>query len=69
MFNFEKMRNLAAEQGKSISYICSRLGVEPSYFTDTESNEQESPNTHIIISADILDTRAEYLTDEEAKAV
>lgn len=69
MFNFEKLRNLSVERGKELSYICSRLGVEHTYFADTEKAEQEIPNDRVAVIADLLDTTEEYLNDEEAKVV
>ena len=65
MVNINKIRALAKENGRSMSYLISAIGLNArTYFNDIEKNGRDIPDKYLIIIADILHTTPEYLRDE-----
>lgn len=62
--NIDKIKTLAKEQGLSLSFICTQLGVAKVYFNDIVKNNRDIPIEKLQIIADILNTTPEYLRDE-----
>ena len=65
MVNINKIRALAKENGRSMSYLISAIGLNArTYFNDIEKNGRDIPDKYLIIIADILYTTPEYHRDE-----
>lgn len=65
MINFEKLYDLSAEKGVSLSDICLRLCVNQNYFKEIENDNHEIPGERMAIIAEMLGTTVEYLQDNE----
>ena len=58
----QRIRNLAKEQGRSLTYLCEKLGFKGrTYFTDIENSHRDIPTDKLIIIADLLNTTIDYL--------
>lgn len=65
MFNMNKIKTLAKEQGLSLSYICEKkLGLTKVYFNNITKSNSDIPDERLKIIADTLNTTVEYLRDE-----
>ena len=64
MVNVNKIKALATEQGRSLAYLCSKMGVAKVYFNDIQKHGRDIPDNRLQTIADILNTTPEYLRDE-----
>lgn len=64
LLNIEKIRALVKEHGISITFLCSKIGVNNHYFLDVSKKNIPVPDERVLLIADILDTTVEYLTDQ-----
>lgn len=64
MYEIDKIKEIAKEQGKSMSYICEKLNVTTSYFNDVIRGKNTLKPDRLAQIADILDTTPEYLKGE-----
>ena len=61
----QRIRELAEEQGRSLKYLCDRIGVKSrTYFQDIEKQGRNIPMDKLKIIADALDTTTDYLLGE-----
>ena len=71
MSQVQRIKQLAKQQGRSLTYICKQLGYSSrTYFNDIEKNNKEIPVDKLEIIATILNTSVDYLlgkTDEIKK--
>lgn len=65
----KRIRDLAKEQGRSLKYLCDKIGVSSrTYFRDIEKQQREIPPKKLEIIAGALNTTVDYLlgnTDEK----
>ena len=60
MSTVERIKKLAKQQGRSLSYLCRELGFSSrTYFTDVERNNRTIPEDKLKILADILGVSVE----------
>ena len=64
MLNVTKVRQLAKENGLSISYLCRKLGLSTNYISDVEKGKSAITTERLTILAELLDTSVDYLTDK-----
>lgn len=64
MVNITKIKELAEQRGVKLSFICSQIGVDRSYFHAVERRNGDIPVERLIKIANILQTTVEYLVDE-----
>lgn len=64
MCEITKIKALAKEQGKSLSYICKQLNVANNYLTDVAAGRNQLKPDRLAQIAEILDTTPEYLRGE-----
>lgn len=70
MNTIERIKQLAKEQDLKMSYICRRIGVNASYFTEATARNRELSTERLTAIADVLGTTVEYLrgeTDQKEK--
>lgn len=61
----QRIRELVDEQGRSLKYLCDRIGVKSrTYFQDVEKQGRNIPVKKLEIIADALDTTTDYLLGE-----
>lgn len=66
-----RVKKLAKERGRSIAYLCQKMGVARVYFNDIEKSGREIPIEKLGIISEALDTSIDYLlgkTDEKEKS-
>lgn len=62
MTTVERIKYLAKQQGRSITFICKQLGYSSrTYLNDIEKNKKEIPTDKLETIADILNTSVDYL--------
>ena len=59
--NTDRIKALAKEQGKSITYLCSLLNRPKYYLNDIKKNDSEMPEEYLKIIANELNTTVAYL--------
>lgn len=64
MVNVDKIRELCAEKGMSLSFLCRKIGVTASYFSDVERKNLNVTPTRVEMVAELLGTTSEYLMDK-----
>ena len=64
METLQRIKDLAREQGRSMSYLCSKMGVTRVYFNDIEKHGREIPLDKLTIIAEALHTTVAYLKGE-----
>lgn len=64
MYEIDKIKELAKEQGKSLSFICAQLKTSRTFFLDVERGKSSLKPDRLAQIADILDTTPEYLRGE-----
>ena len=70
MTTVERIKQLAIEQGRSLTYLCRQLGfASRSYFNDIEKNHREIPQDKLEILAEIFDVTVDYLLGKEDKKI
>ena len=57
----DRIKSRAKEQGISLSYICTKLGLARVYFNDIEKNKKDIPAERLVLIANILQTTPDYL--------
>ena len=62
--NVEKIKSLAKEQGKTMTFLCSLLGKHRSFLTCVRNGNDHIDNNELQIIANELHTTTEYLTDQ-----
>jgi transcriptional regulator with XRE-family HTH domain len=70
MKSLSRIKGLAKESGRTMSYLCQKMGVARVYFNDIEKSGREIPSEKLAIIADALDTTVDYLlgnTDKKEK--
>lgn len=60
----KRIRQLAKENGVSLSFICKKIGVAAPYFIDIEKSGRLIPEDKILQIANLLHTTPEYLNGE-----
>ena len=65
MTTLQRIKDLAREQGRSMSYLCSKMGVTRVYFNDIEKHGREIPLDKLTIIASALNTTVDYLLGKE----
>lgn len=65
MVNINKIRAMAKENKRSLSYLVSAIGLNSrTYFNDVEKNGRDIPDKYLSIIAKELNTTVAYLRDE-----
>lgn len=64
MYEIDKIKRLAKEQGKSLSFICAQLKTSRTFFLDVERGKSSLKPDRLAQIADILGTTPEYLRGE-----
>lgn len=65
MTTVQRIKNLAREQGISMTYLCKKIGLTSrTYFNDIEKHNREIPLDKLSIIASALNTTAGYLRGE-----
>lgn len=64
MCEIDKIKELAKEQGKSLTFICTKLGLTRTYFIDVQKGKNTLKPDRLEQIADILGTTPEYLRGE-----
>ena len=65
----QRIRNLAKAQGRSLTYLCEKLGFKGrTYFTDIENNHRDIPMDKLSIIATLLNTTTDYLLGNTEQA-
>lgn len=64
MHEIDKIKKLAKEQGKSLSFICAQLKTSRTFFLDVERGKSSLKPDRLAQIADILGTTPEYLRGE-----
>lgn len=62
--NTDRIKKLAKEQGKTVTYICSLLGRPKYYLNDIAKSEGDMPAEYLDILAKELHTTPEYLLEK-----
>lgn len=60
----DRIKEMAKSRGRSLSWICTQLGVNRVYFIDIERSGRNIPADKLEVIASCLDTTAEYLAHE-----
>lgn len=71
MVEIDRIKQLSKEKGITLSFICSKLGLQRGYLKDVGNGKTALPENRLEIIADILGTTADYLhgkTDVKEKA-
>lgn len=72
MLEIDRIKLLAKEKHRSLSYICENIGLKSrSFFSDVEANKVQLTEERLQQIADILGTTTDYLhgkTDKKEKA-
>ena len=64
MVNVNKIKNLAKEQGITITHLCSLVGKQRGWLKDIKIKNLDISDENLIKIADALNTTVEYLRDE-----
>lgn len=64
MCEIDKIKELAKEQGKSLTFICTKLGLTRTYFIDVQKGKNTLKPDRLAQIAEILGTTPEYLRGE-----
>lgn len=64
MCEIDRIKELAKEQKRSLSYICAQIGVANNYLTDIARGKNTLKPDRLAQIADILSTTPEYLRGE-----
>ena len=64
MVNLHKIKTLAKDKGWSLSFLCSKMGVAASYFTDVKNGRFNITSERLLQISGLLNTTPEYLTDK-----
>lgn len=64
MYEIDKIKELAKEQGKSMAFLCTKLNVTKTYFADIARGKNTLKPDRLAQIADILGTTPEYLRGE-----
>ena len=64
MYEIDKIKKLAKEQGKSLSFICAQLKTSRTFFLDVERGKSSLKPDRLAQIAEILGTTPEYLCGE-----
>lgn len=64
MYEIDKIKKLAKEQGKSLSFICAQLKTSRTFFLDVERGKSSLKPDRLAQIAEILGTTPEYLRGE-----
>lgn len=64
MCEIDRIKELAKEQKRSLSYICAQIGVANNYLTDIARGKNTLKPDRLAQIADILGTTPEYLRGE-----
>lgn len=64
MYEIDKIKELAKEQGKSLSFICAQLKTSRTFFLDVERGKSSLKPDRLAQIAEILGTTPEYLCGE-----
>lgn len=65
MVNMDKIRTMAKENKRSLSYLVSAIGLNSrTYFNDVEKYGRDIPDKYLSIIAKELNTTVAYLRDE-----
>ena len=64
MVNLNKIKILAKEKGWSLSFLCEKLGLAKSYFTDVKNGKTSIPQSRLEEIASLLNTSAGFLLDK-----
>ena len=67
MFNYDKLKTLIDESGKTKTFLCKKLGREPYYLRDVLKQKTAIPYEYQVILARELNVTVDYLNDEEEK--
>lgn len=67
MYEIDKIKKLAKEQGKSLSFICAQLKTSRTFFLDVERGKSSLKPDRLAQIAEILGTTPEYLRGETDK--
>lgn len=62
--NIDKIKALAKEQGKTMTFICGVLGKSPQFLSSVRNGRDYIDNYELQLIADELQTTASYLTDQ-----
>lgn len=66
MTTVQRIKNLAREQGISMTYLCKKIGLTSrTYFNDIEKHNREIPLDKLTIIASALNTTVDYLLEKE----
>lgn len=63
MVNLNKLKECAKAKGWSLSFLCEKLGLSKSYFTDVKNGKTIIPEARLQMIASMLDTSVDFLTD------
>jgi transcriptional regulator with XRE-family HTH domain len=58
----DRIRKVAKERGRSLSWVCSKVGVHRGYFLNVEKDDRSIPADKLEIIASCLETTVDYLT-------
>ncbi|MBR2474197.1 MAG: helix-turn-helix transcriptional regulator [Clostridia bacterium] len=62
MTTVNRIKQIAKEQGRSLTYLCKQLGfTSRTYFNDVEKNNREIPIEKLTQIADLLGVTVDYL--------
>lgn len=64
MVNIDKIKELAKQQGISITYLCSSIGQGAYYFNDVKRRNGDIPDSRLAVIAELLSTTTDYLRDK-----
>ena len=70
MYEIDRIKELAKEQKRSLSYICAKIGVANNYLTDIARGKNTLKPDRLAQIAEILGTTPDYLlgkTDKKEK--
>lgn len=61
MVEIDRIKQLSKEKGITLSFICSKLGLQRGYLKDVGNGKTALPENRLEIIADILGTTTDYL--------
>lgn len=64
MVNVTKIRELCAEKGMTLSFLCRKVGVPATFINDLERKYAKPTTERIEAIANVLDVSVDYLTDK-----
>ena len=67
MYEIDRIKELAKEQKRSLSYICAKIGVANNYLTDIARGKNTLKPDRLAQIAEIIGTTPEYLSGETDK--